>query len=272
MNNGCLITIDVEDHGRGDRAPRFVEALAPLLRVLRSNDLRATFFVVGNLASGWRDELRTLRDEGHEIGLHGHTHRFVNRIGPTEFRDDLARGVDAVGEVLGSAPVGYRAPYFSITKETPWAPDLLQSAGFTYSSSVLPVWNPQSGFPGAPKAPFRWSNGLIEFPVPVVGVGCFGLPLLGGAYVRLVPAAVVRLAAARARHTVGAWTYAHPYDFDVDEPYTRLDGQQWWVTRLLFLRRRLMLDRVIGLSARSAKPLGELASDPTFVSRLALFD
>ena len=63
------------------------------------------------------------------------------------------------------------------------------------------------------------------------------LPLLGGAYLRLVPAAAVRVAARRARRRVRAWTYAHPYDFDEGEPYTFVNGGELLLEFLLLAVR-----------------------------------
>lgn len=266
-----LITVDVEDHTAGGAERRFDSALAPLLAELARRDITATFFVVGSLATHWRTRLRDLSAAGHEVGLHGYEHRFVDRVGRRGFVDDLKRGVDALGQITGHAPLGYRAPYFSLTRRTPWAPECLRDAGFVYSSSVLPVWNPQAGFAGAPRRPFRWSGGLIEFPAPVSGVGKIGLPIFGGAYLRIAPGPVVRWAASRIHPFAGQWTYAHPYDFDVDEAFTRLDGQQWWVTRLLFLRRRLMLPRILELAGSGHQTLLSLAQDQDFVGRLPTF-
>ncbi|WP_373071027.1 DUF3473 domain-containing protein [Gemmatimonas sp.] len=266
-----LITLDVENHSVVGEPRRFAEALGPLLGALASRRLRATFFVVGSLAPSWRSELLDLVAQGHEVGLHGHQHRLLRDLGPTGTSDDLARGRDVLGEILGEPPIGYRAPYFGLTGETPWAPDLILEAGFEYSSSVLPAWNPQAGFPKAPRAPFRWANGLVEFPTPVFGAGPLAVPLLGGAYLRLAPSPLVHLAARQARRREGQWTYAHPYDFDVDEPFARYDGQSWLLARLLSLRRGLMLRRVLSVADTAARPLGELAADPEFVARLGSY-
>lgn len=266
-----LITVDIEDHAAEGQPKRFAEALEPLLTGLAARRLRATFFVVGSLAPVWRDELRELLRQGHEVGLHGHTHRFLRDLGPDGFRNDLAQGRDTLGEVLGLSPAGYRAPYFSLTAETPWAPDIIHESGFTYSSSVLPAWNPQAGLPAAPRRPFVWSSGLVEFPSPVFGVGRIAVPLLGGLYLRLAPGPVVRLAARHVRSRSGQWTYAHPYDFDVAEPFGRYGDQSWLVARLLFLRRAVMLDRVLSIADTTAQPLGELAQAPGFASTLETF-
>jgi peptidoglycan/xylan/chitin deacetylase (PgdA/CDA1 family) len=93
-----LITVDVEDHGVDGEASRFATALHPLLELLRRNHIRATFFVVGSLAAAWAQALRELSTAGHEIGLHGYTHRHLHDLGPSDFRDELRRGIDALAE------------------------------------------------------------------------------------------------------------------------------------------------------------------------------
>ncbi len=267
-----LITLDVEDHGSATEAPRFDDALQPLLDELAARKLTATFFVVGELAPSWKDALIALDQAGHEIGLHGYTHTFLKKLGPEGFRDELAQGRDTLGSILGRAPLGFRAPYFSLTKETPWAPEILVQSGFRYSSSVLPAWNPQAGYPGAPRSAFKWPCGLIEFPVPVFGVKQLALPVLGGAYLRLLPQLVVKLAARRAEKRNGQWTYAHPYDFDVEEEFYRRPGQSWIIAKLLFARRQLMIKRVAELANSGAPTLGSYASDQEFVSSLPIFE
>ena len=265
-----LVTVDVEDQGSAGESPRFRDALQPLLTMLDQQETKATFFVVGELANSWADELRELSAAGHEIGLHGHTHEFLSDLGAAKMAVQLSHGREVLTDLVGTAPVGFRAPYFGLTRKTPWAPDVIKEAGFMYSSSVLPVWNPQAGYRGAPKRPFKWSNGLIEFPSPVLAIGSLGLPVLGGAYLRLVPSMVVNLAE-RVTRADGRWVYAHPYDFDIDEPFSRRPGQSLVVTKLLFARRALMLERVRRLSGPDVRTLAALAGDTEFTDKLRSF-
>ena len=44
------------------------------LELLARHDVRATFFMLGITAATWPDIVRRIRDAGHEIGCHGHTH------------------------------------------------------------------------------------------------------------------------------------------------------------------------------------------------------
>lgn len=269
---GVTITIDLEDHTEEGQVPRFREALVPLLSALTLAEVRATFFVVGEMVSDFAEDLRALARQGHEVGLHGYTHRFLRDLGPKGLADELERGRDALTKALGVAPVGFRAPYFSLTAETQWAPDVIAAAGFTYSSSVLPAWNPQAGLATAPRRPFRWPNGLVELPSPVFGVGKLSLPILGGAYLRLAPALIVRLAARSIGDKPGSWTYSHPYDFDSDEPFTRQGAQSWIFAKLLFARRSLMLRRIMKLCDPQSVTLAALVSDRSFIDVLPTID
>lgn len=264
--------MDVEDPAAESQARRFREVLARFTSVLAAAKVRATFFVVGEMVIGFADELRELAQQGHEIGLHGYTHRFLRDLGPEGLADELKRGHEELTAALGAAPVGFRAPYFSLTLDTPWAPEVIAEAGFTYSSSVLPAWNPQAGLAAAPRCPFRWPNGLVELPSPVVGFGKLSLPVLGGAYLRLTPAPLVRLAAHSIGDRRGAWTYAHPYDFDADEPFVRRGEQSWIFAKLLFARRSLMLRRVMQLAGPGSVTLADLVADPSFTDALPTVD
>jgi len=257
---GLIVTIDFEDHTLYPSTPRLDSAIAPVLDLLRRREVHATFFVVGELVESWKELLCQLMDDGHELGLHGFTHRYMRDLGPVGLADELKRGVDAFHNHLGVVPTGYRAPYCSLTHDTPWAPDLLTEAGFHYSSSVLPASNPIAGFPGAPRRPFRWPSGLLEIPVPVLGRGRLSVPALGGAYLRLAPKAIVRWAHRGRSAEAGDWTYAHPYDFDPTEPFFRRPGQAWLEARLLFARRKLMLGRFDSLMSAGSPTLGEFAA------------
>jgi hypothetical protein len=70
---------------------------------------------------------------------------------------------------------------------------------------------------------FRWPNGLIEFPLPVVHLFGQSFPVGGGGYFRLYPLMITRRffrrQTRRGRATV---FYIHPYEIGPVAP--RLDG------------------------------------------------
>lgn len=266
------ITVDVENLSGSVTDTSFVVPLTPLLRLLETYEAKATFFVVGSLAPEWKEQLTHLYKQGHEIGLHGHTHEYLAKLGPDKFRNDVREGKQILEEVIDGEVSGFRAPYFSLTNRSEWAHQILFDAGFKYSSSVLPVWNPQAGFSKAPKSPFSWNSGLIEFPVPTFGIGKLGAPLLGGAYLRLAPQPLFDIARRIGSRRTGEWSYCHPYDFDRNAKFERVRDSSWIFSKLLFMRRGLMLGRIEKLlQYGNTKSFEEQINDAKFTESLPLF-
>jgi polysaccharide deacetylase family protein (PEP-CTERM system associated) len=248
-------TLDLEDHRPSDRvAPRYPMLVRRLLAWLAQRDIRATVFVVGQVADEHPELLADVAAAGHEIGLHGWTHEPLPDVGPERFAADTATGKERLEAVTGQDVVGYRAPIFSLVPASGWAPEVIASLGFEYSSSVLPAPNPQYGWAGAPTRPFRWPCGLVELPAPIGGAGRFRAPALGGAYVRILPWPVVRQAQRRQPDAAIPWTYCHPYDFDPDEPFWVVPEVGRAGSRLIWFNRKNMLPRLDRLFADGAAP------------------
>lgn len=254
-------TLDLEDYALcGTTAPldRSVDAI---LAAAAAAGARGTVFVVGELAERRPDLVARCHDAGHEIGLHGYRHVPIDQLGPAGLRDDVLRGRDVVESITGERILGYRAPLFSITPATSWAPAILAEIGIRYSSSVLPAANPIRGFPGAPRGAFRWKSGLVEFPCPVGGVGRMRIPFLGGVYLRYLPMTLVRHLAKRSP-VDPQWLYCHPYDVDETGIALALPHAGRATTWVLGRRRRGCAHRITQvLSLGSAgSPLGEIAA------------
>jgi polysaccharide deacetylase family protein (PEP-CTERM system associated) len=236
-------SLDLEDHrpdaDAEDRLPAAAEAVR---RFLSEEGIRGTVFVVGEVARSHPGVVAGFASDGHEIGLHGHRHVPLTDLDPASFRTETAEGRAVVADLTGVEPAGYRAPTFSLVRETMWATDILADLGFRYSSSVLPASNPLYGFPGTPRAPFVWPSGLIEIPIPIIRAGV-ALPF-GGTYLRVLPWPL--LAAARRMIDVGPApnTYCHPYDFDPEEPHWQPPETGRLTSRLLWVGRRRMFAKV----------------------------
>jgi polysaccharide deacetylase family protein (PEP-CTERM system associated) len=248
-------TLDVEDHRPDDRAElRVIDATRTVLDFCSARGVVGSVYVVGEVARDHPDLVRDIADRGHELGLHGWSHAPITTLRPEAFREETARGRDLLSEVSGQDVVGFRAPTFSLVKETAWATDILAELGFTYSSSILPAWSPLFGFPGLPRHPFTWPSGLRELPAPILKVGPLGLPFVGGTYLRVLPWPAVR-AGLRDR-TLGAvpFTYCHPYDVDPGERFWVVPGVGRAGSVLLWWGRRRMLRRVERLLAGGVGP------------------
>lgn len=255
-------TLDVEDYAGPLDAPRAPKITREIVAFLAERRVRGTFFVVGELAEEHPDLVRDIAAAGHEVGLHAYRHDPLPDLGPAAFRDDTRRGKALLEDLSGQEVAGFRAPMFSLVEESAWAPEILAEVGFRYSSSVLPARSPLYGWPGQPRVPYRWPSGVIELPCPVVTVGRVANPYLGGVYFRVLPWRAVEYGYRRALPDEALWTYCHPYDFDPEEPFVRRPGLGLAKSRLLWLNRSRMYDRIARLLARGAAgPLAERVSE-----------
>lgn len=254
---GPTFTFDLEQH-RSDGLVRYEEVTHRALDDLAQRGVRGTFFVVADVASRSPDLIRRIAGEGHEVASHDLVHESWDLRGAERLREDLRRARGELEDLVGFSVRGVRAPFFSLTPRTPWAPDILSEVGFSYSSSVLPAPNPMSGFPGMPRRPFRWDSGLLELPVPVFGRGVLALPVLGGFYLRFAPMSIIRRLIVEPNNQA-LWTYVHAYDFDVDEPIGPVHGSGPVLTFLLARGRGRTWPRLLALhsSATSGITFGD---------------
>ncbi len=261
---GIAFTLDLEDHRPDTNAElRFPAITDSLLDDLDSWGTTGTFFVVGEVARDHADLVARVAARGHEIALHGARHVPLPELTPDEFRVETAAAVDRLSQIVQQPVAGFRAPIFSLVAGSAWAPAVLADLGFAWSSSVLPARNPLYGWPEAPGTPFRWTSGVVELPCPVFGAGPVSLPLLGGTYLRASPRLVAGWAGRSGAGRPGAWLYAHPYDFDPDE-------ERWVVpevgrvgSRILWIGRAGMTERVRRLVAGSRVTMSQMAASFT---------
>lgn len=81
------------------------------LALLARHDVRATFFVLGRHAAEEPDLLRRMVAEGHELAVHGWSHRCVAFIRPHVLRQQLRITRDVVEDLTESQVRWYRPPY-----------------------------------------------------------------------------------------------------------------------------------------------------------------
>ena len=236
-----------------------------LLSLLDKHQARATFFVLGRLAEERPDAVRRVARAGHEIASHGYDHRFVTDLSREAFRADLERARSALEPLVDAPILGYRAPFFSVTDETPWALEEIVDAGFTYDSSIFPAWNPRYGVRDSPTKPHVRSTSrgdLWEVPVSVLEIGSkLRVPFAGGAYLRLLPWSAQRVAWRNTANRSGPLVaYLHPWELDPEHPviqghsrlttfthYYRLGVTARRLDALLGRYRFGRLDHVLGL-------------------------
>jgi peptidoglycan/xylan/chitin deacetylase (PgdA/CDA1 family) len=96
------LTFDDGPHPRGT---------ANILDLLDEYDYTATFFVIGEQLQQHPELAARIVDSGHEIGVHGWTHRCTLRTGPQRIRREIRRTATLIQQLTGIAPVRYRPPY-----------------------------------------------------------------------------------------------------------------------------------------------------------------
>jgi len=244
-------TFDLEDHRPNDNySKNYPQITHDVLTYLDENQVKGTFFVVGDVAKEDPTLITDISDAGHEIAFHSMSHVTLNLENRKNFSDELHLGKILLEDLTGKAVCGFRAPVFSLTKQTSWALDILLEEGFTYSSSILPAKNILHGYPGAPAYPYYWKNGLLELPASVTNFCGLTFPFLGGVYLRYLPKYMFSYFLNNCSDNKCMWTYCHPYDFDVTEPFFRMKGTSWIVSSVLWFNRKrtkIMLDHLFNI-------------------------
>ena len=241
------MSVDLEDYFHveafADRIPRSNWDTFPVrvrqntervLALFERHHCRATFFVLGWVAERDPSLIRQVAQAGHEIACHSYFHYRVNTLTPDQFREDLRRARTAIEDAAGVRVLGFRAPTFSIVKESLWALDVLAEEGFEYDSSIFPVHHDRYGIPDAPRFP-HWrelasGRAICEVPMATVRLGQHNLPAAGGGYLRLLPMRYTRWAINRihSHDHQPAVLYFHPWEVDPEQP--RLPAN--WKTRI----------------------------------------
>jgi peptidoglycan/xylan/chitin deacetylase (PgdA/CDA1 family) len=108
-------------------------AVPALLGLLREHGVTATFFVPGRVGERHPERVREILAAGHEVGLHGYTHRSPADLSLAEEEEELVRARDVL-EALGAQPIGYRSPSWDFSPHTL---GLLGRHGVRYSSNFM---------------------------------------------------------------------------------------------------------------------------------------
>ncbi len=81
-----------------------------ILDILKANDIKATFFVIGENAEKHPDIVKRIIAEGHEIGNHTYSHPHLKKIGDEELTLELKRTEALLTERFGYTPTLFRPP------------------------------------------------------------------------------------------------------------------------------------------------------------------
>ena len=225
-----LLGIDFEDWyhpelvqkyvGGIEHNPTMFKGLDKIIDMLRKNETTATFFVVGELIDKNPEILDKILDNGHEIGFHTMYH---NKLDSLEYKEKFSDELSIFSKMTNQKSKGFRAPTFSLNKQSSWAIDSLVEHNYVYDSSVVPVKTELYGLPNAEIKPYIISrtsiekndpNGkLIEFPLLVTKFLGKKLPAAGGFYLRTLPTKVIKNAIVNyEKQNIPATFYIHSWE------------------------------------------------------------
>lgn len=242
------LTIDVEDYFMvsafadvikfGDWSSyesRVARNTNRVLDLLDEYGVKATFFTLGWVAEHHPKLIREIHHRGHEIACHGYNHRLAYDLSLQEFREDTKRSKTLIEEVTGTSIVGYRATSYSLIKETFWALDILIEEGFTYDSSIFPIYHDRYGYPEFNRFSMKVSRPgigeILEIPLSTIRLFGRNVPIAGGGYLRLFPLWFIEWGLRRLneKEKQPAIIYLHPWELDTEQP--RLNGSRRSVFR-----------------------------------------
>ena len=124
-----------------DKYPSYFSIFVPhILDLLDELNLKITFFIVGKdtETEDNRKYLKMITDRGHEVGNHSYHHEsWLQSYSYEKIEKEIIDAEEAIENVTGQRPVGFRGPGFS------WSKDLLkvlEERGYKFDASTLPTY------------------------------------------------------------------------------------------------------------------------------------
>jgi peptidoglycan-N-acetylmuramic acid deacetylase len=130
-----------------------------LLQILKDNDVKATFFLVGYNVKQFKEFTKKVSDAGHLIGNHTMTHKDLTTLSDDEVKKELNDFSKLIQDVTGKpvAPL-FRFPYGTYSMHLL---DLVSEMGYTsvFWSTAMRDWEPREN----PEDPYNdIMNGLHD--------------------------------------------------------------------------------------------------------------
>jgi polysaccharide deacetylase family protein (PEP-CTERM system associated) len=195
---------------------RVVPLMKEFLKKLDELNIKATFFILGELAEDNSQMLKEIASKGHTIGCHGFDHDLLYNKSNKEFEEQVTKAKQILEKVTGSKVEGYRASCFSMEDEKL---EILEKIGFKYDSSFI-KFEQHNLYRMLKMTGFKKVESLIhlkdnfhEIEIPTVKVLKFNIPISGGGYIRLFPLWLLKLLLKKYQKTEENFLlYLHPFE------------------------------------------------------------
>ena len=239
-----MLTFDVEEwtsmrlmrsgHSDANALRDTQSGLRTALDLLDKYGVKATFFIVGKTAELSPELIREIPSK-HEIASHGFVHKSLRQQTLSELRKDVEKSVQTIDKFCRRKPIGYRAPYSSLSLRSKQLLQILRDLNFKYDSSLLAVQFPQSYLRKPLLRPYRISlddplvedekSPLIEYPLSYMQLLGIRVPTCGGFFTRLFGYSM--MAKTISRFNKSGWpamVYFHPWELAAKPMVTGVRG------------------------------------------------
>jgi len=226
------LTVDIEewyeldylkDYNFNDTTVEVVPQIIDFLDMLDELGIKATFFIVAEIAEKNADIIREIKRRGHAIGCHGYDHRLLYEKTNEQFLDEITKAKQLIEIVANCEVDGYRAACFSMSREKL---EITRKAGFLYDSSKIrfdqhPLYRnlDLTGFVQLDDLVYR-NGDFIEYEIPTLKLWKYNIPISGGGYLRLFPFFIMkRLIKMYEKSHENFLLYVHPFELtDIELP------------------------------------------------------
>ena len=208
-----------EHYGSDRPAGELTEPTGRVLSLFERLGVKASFFILGEVARFYPELVREIARRGHEVGCHGYHHVDIDLLGPDGFRRELVESCELLASLVGRPVVGYRAPNLLLRD---WMIPILRAQGVRYDASVCTsrgLLGKDFGHDHVAVNPYRFSaafsrpdpaGDMVEIPLPTFPF--LRLPAATGILTRVAGRAWTLIALKGALRTGDAQYYFHPYE------------------------------------------------------------
>ena len=195
----AVISIDVEDwyhleyfkDNLNDKSQSILEeGTNEFINIISKENIKATFFIGGELISAKLELLKKIINQDHEISGHSFNHVRPLTQSVEEFKLDSTKLLVELKENLNIINPGYRAPCFSLDDERL---KILKELNYSYDSSKISAgFHPLYGSINIKQYEKVFDNvytdkTFTEFELPTQRFLNKNIPISGGGYLRILP-------------------------------------------------------------------------------------
>ena len=197
-NKIAVFSIDVEEwyhleyfkNSKTDKNKSVMDGLHTFIKIVNKHNIKASFFIVGELIQTLKKTIKNLDIEGHDIGLHSYFHKRPVVQNINEFIKDTKDTLSEMKSILPNNSFGYRSPCFAIDRERL---DEVIKLGIQYDASKItqkehPLYVnlDLDGFEKQERDIYK-KDFFKVFEVSTIKFLGVNIPIAGGGYLRIIP-------------------------------------------------------------------------------------